>query len=94
MQRNLRAVAPCDLVRGEENAFGRGRSSAGRVTVIEADGTHLRPIVAMAQLYDHEAERLGRGGTAAEAWDWFPTDGALALEWEEPPPRRASRRPR
>jgi len=28
-----------------------------------------------------------RRSRPADAWDWPPVDGALALEWEEPPPR-------
>ncbi len=41
--------------------------------------------------YDHHGDASGRAGPPVD--DWWPTDGALALEWEEPdetPPRRAA----
>jgi murein DD-endopeptidase MepM/ murein hydrolase activator NlpD len=40
----------------------------------------------MTRPYDHEAEAAGPR-RAAPSWDWPPTDGALALEWEEVAPR-------
>jgi hypothetical protein len=41
----------------------------------------------MTRPYDHESQPAGPR-REAPAWDWPPTDGALALEWQEAPPRR------
>jgi murein DD-endopeptidase MepM/ murein hydrolase activator NlpD len=38
----------------------------------------------MAEPYDHEATLAARRRNRADDWDWPLTDGALALEWEEP----------
>ncbi len=38
----------------------------------------------MPEPYDHEATLAARRRNRADDWDWRLTDGALALEWEEP----------
>lgn len=45
----------------------------------------------MAEPYDHQAKPAARARNPVDAWDWPGTDGALALEWEEPLPKRAAR---
>jgi len=45
--------------------------------------------------FDQEASGPAAGGSRArpDVWDWPATDGALALDWEEPPPRPPGSRP-
>lgn len=38
--------------------------------------------MAESRPYDHQGDAPGRAGPRPD--DWWPTDGALALEWEEP----------
>ena len=68
---------------------GKGYASGVR------SGWQARGVGTVPRPFDQEASGPAAGGSRArpDVWDWPATDGALALDWEEPPPRPPRSRP-